>query len=153
MKEKTRYACLLCLMGILFWGWLTSCQANRHPMVDRVPTHATEEAQNYKAPFGDARKAPLEALTAGQKLYEGQGRCITCHGKNGKGDGPAAHMHQPPPRDFSDCEFQNAREDGELYWVIKHGSPGTGMQSMIPHTITEEQGWDLVAYIRSFCKT
>jgi mono/diheme cytochrome c family protein len=117
-----------------------------------VPAHATEDAMNYKAPFGDTRKAPSEVVEAGKKLFEGQGRCITCHGKSGKGDGPTAHMHKPAPRDFTDCEFQKARKDGELFWAIKYGSPGTGMQAMIPNMVTEEQGWQLLAYVRSFCK-
>lgn len=152
MKEKRNYAGLFFLPVILLCGAVTSCMADRHPTVNRVPAHATEDAMNYKAPFGDTWKAPSEVVEAGGKIYEGQGRCITCHGKNGKGDGPAAHFHKPAPRDFTDCEFQQSRDDGELFWIIKHGSPGTGMQAMIPNMVTEEQGWQLVAYVRSFCK-
>ncbi|PJA78465.1 MAG: cytochrome c [Nitrospirae bacterium CG_4_9_14_3_um_filter_51_5] len=152
MKEKGYFARSFLLPAILLCGSLTSCMADRHPTADRVPSYAMEEAVKDKAPFGDARKAPLEVVEAGKKLFEGQGRCITCHGKGGTGDGPAAHLHKPAPRDFTDCKFQKSREDGKLFWIIKHGSPGTGMQAMIPNMVTEEQGWQLVAYVRSFCK-
>ncbi|MGA6828888.1 c-type cytochrome [Nitrospira sp. NS4] len=126
--------------------------APRHPTEDRVPPSAMKEALSYKAPFGDARTAQPEIVAGGKALYEGKGRCALCHGTSGKGDGPAAHMHPPhPPRDFTDCAFQKEREDGELFWIIKNGSPGTGMKPMIPGMLSEEDGWKLVAYIRTFC--
>ena len=111
-----------------------------------------EEALSYKAPFGDSRTAPPEIVAAGKALYEGKGRCDFCHGISGKGDGPAAHM-QPlhPPTDFTNCAFQEKREDGELLWILKYGSPGTGMQPLIPALLSEEEGWKVVAYVRTFC--
>ena len=153
MKGKKNYVHLVFLAAVLpVFVMVSSCTVNRHPTVDRVPSHAMEEALSFKAPFGDTRTASPEIVAKGKALFEGKAKCVTCHGKNGKGDGPAAHMHKPAPRNFTDCEFQKAREDGELYWIIKYGSPGTGMQAMIPNALTEEEGWDVVAYIRTFCK-
>ena len=57
-----------------------------------------------------------------------------------------------PARNFTNCKFHKKRKDGELFWIIKNGSPGTGMVSMIPATITEEEAWKVLAYERSFCK-
>ena len=126
--------------------------APRQPIDDRVPPSAMEEALSYKAPFGDTRTAPPEIVAAGKALFEGKGRCDLCHGISGKGDGPAAHMHTPHlPSDFTNCAFQRDRGDGELFWVIKNGSPGTGMQRLIPGTLSEEEGWKIVAYLRTFC--
>jgi mono/diheme cytochrome c family protein len=126
--------------------------ATRQPGEDRVPPSAQQEALRSKAPFGEARTAPPEIVEAGKMLYEGKGQCFLCHGLSGKGDGPAAHMHRPhPPRDFTDCAFQKEREDGELFWIIKYGSPGTGMQRLIPGQLSEEEGWKIVAYVRTFC--
>lgn len=131
---------------------ILSCAESRHPTVDRVPSSSMAEALSYKAPFGDARAAPPDIVANGKKLYEGKGQCSLCHGVNGKGDGPAAHMHGiHPPRNFTDCSFQKEREDGELFWIIKNGSPNTGMKSLIPSMLTEEEGWKIVAYLRSFC--
>ena len=111
-----------------------------------------KEALSYKAPFGEARTAPPEIISAGKRLYEAKGGCPLCHGISGKGDGPAAHMNPTnPPHDFTNCAFQKEREDGELFWIIKYGSPGTGMQPLIPALLSEEEGWKVVAYIRTFC--
>jgi len=125
--------------------------APREPTETRVPSSALKEALSYKAPFGEARTASPEIVAAGKALFEGKGGCHLCHGVSGKGDGPAAHMHKEPPRDFTSCDFQQKREDGELFWIIKYGSPNTGMQPLIPALLSEEEGWKVVAYIRTFC--
>jgi mono/diheme cytochrome c family protein len=126
--------------------------APRQPTEDRVPPSAMNEALSYKAPFGETRTAPPEIVAAGKRLYEGKGGCTLCHGISGKADGPAAHMNPTnPPHDFTNCAFQKEREDGELFWIIKYGSPGTAMQSLIPALLSEEEGWKVVAYIRTFC--
>ncbi|HSL02584.1 MAG TPA: c-type cytochrome [Nitrospiraceae bacterium] len=122
-----------------------------HPAEDRVPPSAMKEALSYKAPFGETRTAPQEIVAAGKALYEGKGSCHLCHGISGKGDGPAAHMQKHLPTDFTNCAFQKEREDGELFWIIKYGSPGTGMQPLIPALLSEVEGWKVVAYVRTFC--
>jgi mono/diheme cytochrome c family protein len=127
--------------------------APRDPSEDRVPPSAMKEALSYKAPFGEARTAPPEIIAGGKALYEGKGGCHLCHGISGKGDGPAAHMQHHTPTDFTNCAFQKEREDGELFWIIKYGSPGTGMQALIPALLSEEEGWKVVAYVRTFCAT
>jgi mono/diheme cytochrome c family protein len=126
--------------------------AHREPTEDRVPPSAMKEALSYKAPFGETRTASPEIVAAGKGLYEGKGGCTLCHGVSGKGDGPASNMNPTnPPSDFTNCAFQKEREDGELFWIIKYGSPGTGMQPLIPALLSEEDGWKVVAYVRTFC--
>ncbi len=142
----------LFLTIMLIAAFLTVACIMRHPTEDRVPPAAMKEALALKAPFGDARTASPAVVATGKAIYEGKGRCFFCHGLSGKGDGPAANLHSiHPPSNFTDCDFQRAREDGELYWIIKNGSPGTGMQALIPAMLTEEEGWDVVAYVRTFC--
>ncbi len=127
--------------------------ASRPPIEDRVPEARSEQAKALQAPFGDTRTAAADVVAAGKDLYDGKGQCALCHGANGKGDGPASLMQaNHPPRNFTDCAFQKERHDGELFWVIKYGSPGTSMPALIPHILSEEEGWKLVAYLRTFCK-
>lgn len=129
-----------------------SC-GSRPPIDDRVPGAHLEKAVALQPSFGDAWQAPSEIVAAGKSLYEGKGTCHICHGMSGKGDGPTMHMHvKNPPRDFSDCAFQMDRDDGELFWIIKHGSAGTSMPALIPSLLSEEEGWKVVAYVRTFCK-
>ena len=144
--------CYFMLPAMMAMVAIAAC-APRQPTEQReVPSSAMEEALSYKAPFGDARTAPPDIVAAGKALYEGKGNCHLCHGISGKGDGPAAHIQSHhPPRDFTNCAIQKERKDGELFWVIKHGSPGTGMQPLIPTMLSEEEGWKIVAYIRTFC--
>jgi len=130
----------------------TAACAPRQPTKDQASPSAMKKALSYKAPFGEVRTAPPEIVAAGKALYEGKGRCSFCHGISGKGDGRAAHMQVPhPPRDFTNCAFQKEREDGELFWTIKYGNPGTAMQPLIPGVLSEAEGWEVVAYVRTFC--
>ena len=41
------------------------------------------------------------------------------------------------------------RTDGELFWVIKEGIPGTAMMPMVGSVITEEEAWLVLLYERS----
>ena len=142
------------LPAIMALVTIAAC-APRQPTEQRdAPPSAMEEALSYKAPFGDARTAPPNIVAAGKALYEGKGRCALCHGISGKGDGPAAHRHPlHPPRDFTNCAFQEKRKDGELFWMMKYGIPGTETQGLIPEVLSEEEGWKIVAYVRTFCTT
>ena len=87
-------------------------------------------------------------LKAGKHIYEKQTQppCASCHGVHGDGKGVMASMFNPPPRNFACSETINGIPDGQLFWIIKNGSPGT---SMPDHSgLTNEQLWQLVLYIR-----
>jgi hypothetical protein len=58
----------------------------------------------------------------------------------------------PSPRNFINCEFHKMRSHGELFWVIKNGSAGTGIVPLIGATINEDEAWTILTYERSFCK-
>ncbi len=138
---------------LLIAAGIVSCM-DHNPLRPRVSAGKLEEAKGLQAPFGDARKASPAIVAEGKKLFEGKGACTHCHGANGKGDGTAAHMLRPhPPTDFTDCRLHEAREDGELFWVIDNGSPGTGMVDHVHDgKLTEEEAWKIVAYLRTLCE-
>ena len=120
----------------------------REPLKTRVPADQLSDAKQMKNPV----EANAANIAKGKALFEGKGTCFNCHGKEGKGDGPAGAILNPSPRDFTNCKFHKKRKDGELFWVIKNGSAGTGMVSLIPAAITEEEAWAIINYERSFCK-
>ena len=123
------------------------------PLKARVPADKRAEAKKDKSPLYDkAEDAPAEIVAEGKAIFEGKGTCVNCHGKSGTGDGHAGAVLNPGPRDFTNCKFHKKRKDGELMWVIKNGSPGTGMVPLVPATISEEEAWKVIAYERSFCK-
>ena len=84
------------------------------------------------------------AAQKGEMLF--QKLCWTCHGKSGLGDGPAGKNLKPQPKNFRLNSVQD-QSDGELYWKISNGK---GMMLPYKHSLSEEQRWQLVNYIRSF---
>lgn len=120
----------------------------KDPLKARVPPDQAADAKALKNPVASSP----ESIAKGKALYEGKGTCFNCHGKAGDGQGEAGKILNPSPRDFTNCKFHKKRKDGELFWVIKNGSAGTGMVSLIPAAITEEEAWAIINYERSFCK-
>ncbi|MDP3090592.1 MAG: cytochrome c [Nitrospira sp.] len=137
---------------VLISASLAVAAPEKDPLKTRVPAAQLEEAKKLATPlFKDAKSAPPKVVEEGKALYESKGTCFNCHGKSGKGDGMAGAMLDPGARDFTNCAFQKARTDGELFWVVKNGVQGTGMVSFAPGMVTEEEAWKILAYVRSFC--
>ena len=89
-------------------------------------------------------------IKAGETLFQQTAQplaCMNCHGTKGDGQGPMGAALSPPPRNFSCSETMNNIADGQLYWVIKKGSAGTGMMAF--PGLSDNQIWQLVHYIRS----
>jgi hypothetical protein len=59
-------------------------------------------------------------------------------------------MFDPRPRNFQCAATVNGIPDGQLFWIIRYGSPGT---SMPPHPkLGDEQVWGVVAYLRKLAR-
>jgi mono/diheme cytochrome c family protein len=115
----------------------------------RVPTDQIEEVKTWTNPL----PATKEVIEKGKQLFHGKAFCVTCHGKDGKGLGgdiEPGTVRGPLPRDFTDKEWQAARTDGELFWILKNGSKGTAMAPFVPLILTEEEAWLVLRYVRSF---
>ncbi|MBI3609694.1 MAG: c-type cytochrome [Nitrospirae bacterium] len=98
--------------------------------------------------------ATPEGIEAGKKIYER--RCLPCHGVNGAGDGPAADVMDPRPRDFTrglfklrSTAFNELPTDEDLYRTISRGIPGSGMPSW-KRLLSEEERLQVIAYIKTF---
>ena len=115
----------------------------------RVPADQIEEVRTWANPL----PATEETIEKGKKLFHGKAFCVTCHGQDGKGFGgdiEPGTLKGPLPRNFTDTEWQVARTDGELFWILKNGSKGTAMAPFIPLILTEEEAWQVLRYVRSF---
>jgi len=59
------------------------------------------------------------ASNSGKKLYED--KCAICHGRNGKGDGPAGAALDPKPADFTRSKFWQKGVDKKIVDTIRNG--------------------------------
>ncbi|MCC6672049.1 MAG: cytochrome c [Planctomycetes bacterium] len=58
--------------------------------------------------------------------------CFTCHGMQGKGDGPGSAALDPKPRDLSNAEWQKTISDDHIRNVITMGGVAVGKSPMMP---------------------
>ncbi|MEY4577848.1 MAG: hypothetical protein RL701_2551 [Pseudomonadota bacterium] len=58
-------------------------------------------------------------------------RCATCHGQDGKGDGPAAKALNPKPRDYSDAAWQKSVTDAQIKKTIVEGGASVGKSPLM----------------------
>ena len=76
--------------------------------------------------------------------------CAACHGDKGDGKGPMAKLFDPRPRNFACAETVRGIPDGQLFWIIRSGSPGTSMPAH--PALTDQQVWMLVAHLRRLAR-
>jgi mono/diheme cytochrome c family protein len=150
---------------------LGGCLAPREPDVARVAPTARPAAPEVgpppRAPVPAAREplpiamapttvraASPELLALGKRVYEKQ--CAACHGPDGRGEGEAAYLLYPKPRDFVAGRYllvstwDRVPTDTDLYQTISRGMPGSAMPSW--GHLSEAERWGLVHYVKSFAK-
>ncbi len=84
-------------------------------------------------------------IAAGKLIFETN--CAVCHGESGQGDGPSADSLDTQPASFADHEFMADRSDRDLYKAISEGKPPMPEWGGV---LTEEQRWQVIAYMRTF---
>ncbi len=99
----------------------------------------------------DEYRADAASLPRGTELY--LSNCAPCHGKSGKGDGPAAANLNPKPRDHSNGEYMAKLTDKHIGNVIKKGGGIAGFPTMPahPHLKTEDIN-AVLAFVRTLGK-
>jgi mono/diheme cytochrome c family protein len=124
--------------------WFTSAVAalslSLVPFVAAAQQHP--DAAKLKKPVA----ASPASIAAGKKLYDFQ--CASCHGATGKGDGKAGALLKPTPSDLTDADWKHGQTDGEIFTIIRDGSPQTGMRGY-GSRIPANDIWNLVNYVRS----
>lgn len=90
------------------------------------PNEETKEARETSTSLAVSPAAMTEATTIFNM------RCVPCHGSVGKGDGPASKGLTPPPRSFSDSEWQKSISDEHIEKIIKFGGAAVARSPMMP---------------------
>lgn len=86
----------------------------------------------------------------GAVLYEQH--CVSCHGTEGKGDGPLGAKLTPPPTNFYDQARVSQLSTFAFYNTITLGVEGTGMTGY-ENILSENDRWDLALYLSGLAAT
>jgi len=74
--------------------------------------------------------------------------CIMCHGPKGDGNGTVGQSFAPLPSNLRESPVQG-QSDGELFYKI---SLGSGRHPSLADTVSEEERWAVIHYLRSLGK-
>ncbi|HEX6210208.1 MAG TPA: ethylbenzene dehydrogenase-related protein [Methylomirabilota bacterium] len=122
------------------------------PPAPRPPVARPAAEPGAVAPTASISPATsAELLALGRRLYDKQ--CASCHGASGRGDGEAAYLLYPRPRDLVAGAFrlvstwERVPTDEDLYRTISRGMPGSAMPSW--SHLSEEERRALVRYVKA----
>jgi mono/diheme cytochrome c family protein len=97
---------------------------------------------------------------AGKKVF--MDNCMSCHGPEGKGDGPVGAALPVKPRDFSKADFKfdtdsdgKTGTDADIRNVVENGAAkygGSPLMAPLPQ-LSDEQIDSVIAYIRTLHKS
>jgi high-affinity iron transporter len=82
-------------------------------------------------------------LKLGERLF--QENCTTCHGPDGRAQGPLAEAMQPRPANFHDEDVMAGLTPYKAFNTTSFGVPGTGMPGF--PNLSEEQRWAVAFYL------
>lgn len=94
------------------------------------------------APFPDSSAVSPEMVSAGRRIFHGQGTCFGCHGMNLEG-GPIA-----PTLKGHAWKDAKGGELSAIYRIVTHGVPGTAMVAH-PGGISDADAARVAAYVWS----
>ena len=99
-----------------------------------------------ETPSAPTRVSTPDSVAKGQAVY--LQKCFFCHGEKGDGQGPAAGILNPKPRDFTREELKYGASDEAIFETIANGVPGTPM-APFGRQLSEEEIWQLVHFLKS----
>jgi mono/diheme cytochrome c family protein len=165
MRTSVLWLALLVPWLLLRGQGLADQQAGKHAHDDKASHGHTMDGHPHQhdtweappAAYAGARSTRWDdpaAVARGESLF--QTHCTVCHGADGKGKGPGAASLPHAPADLTH-HFHRAPGDGDayLFWRVSEGGqvePFKSMQSMMPSfktVLTEDQRWDVLAYVHA----
>ena len=132
---------------------LVSCGRSEPPPAQtREPDTSVDGEPADEPRIGPRPQESPQLVELGKQLYEAN--CQACHGATGRGDGLAAYLLLPKPRDFTERKFNrrntppgNLPSDEDLFTTISDGLLGSSMPPWKDY-LTEKERWALVEYLK-----
>lgn len=152
MKKIRFYGILgLSCLGIFILSASTSYVPSVNKTNYTISLADTVAQEAFTAPASaDSLKNPIgstpDAIGKGEELYNLY--CFACHGETGYGDGAAGGAMGVKPANFHDPKFVK-QTDGAMFWKLTNGK---GNMPPFKEILTEEQRWQLIAYLKEFSK-
>ena len=139
--------------GLIFFAVLIGSAptfADHEPVKAECP----QKRQTPKAPdefLNLVNPLPVTAkrIEKGKLIYQSLSsplQCKHCHGINGDGAGHMGLEANPPARNFTCSVTMKTISDGQMFWVIRNGIPGTAMPGY--PDLADWKIWVLIHYIR-----
>src|SRR5262245_59023947 len=114
---------------LLSFGLSTACQKQEAPPPPPPKPAAPAPPPEPEAPDPAADARALFRL-----------RCATCHGPEGRGDGPGGAVLTPKPRNFTDSVWQDGVKDEQISEIIVKGGAAVGKSpGMAPNPDLEKK--------------
>src|SRR6202035_5071587 len=103
-----------------------------------------------RAPVVEAPRINSAEAQEGETIF--QTRCFVCHGREGKGNGPASTGLGATVRDLTNPSWQDSTSDETIRSVVRNGAQAVGGSiAMAPNRdLSDAQIQSLVRYIRQF---
>jgi cytochrome c553 len=115
--------------------------AGSAPIVSRAADNYQVIAQAASTTGQDS--APAVAITADARAQAAEiftSRCATCHGEQGRGNGPAAANLNPRPINFHSRKWQHSVTDAKIAQAIVEGGKAVGVSGeMAPNPDLENE--------------
>jgi mono/diheme cytochrome c family protein len=112
------------LIASVLLGLLPACGKNSEP------PPPSSGSPNAKPESGPSRARPGGQASQAEQMFATV--CVTCHGADGTGKGPAAEALNPKPRNYTDPQWQASVTDDQLKEIILKGGQGVGKSPMMP---------------------
>jgi cytochrome c553 len=90
----------------------------------------SKKEEGKAATGGGAAAAGTADMVAARAEFKN--RCATCHGEEGKGNGPAAGALNPKPRNYTDTTWQKSVTDDQIKKTIVMGGAAVGKSPIMP---------------------
>lgn len=105
---------------------IAACGKNTEPPPPSTGVFGAQPESGPKARSID-HQSPRQAAEA---LYATL--CVSCHGAEGRGDGPMAANLDPKPRNYADADWQASIRDDEIKAIIVKGGAALGKSKWMP---------------------
>jgi cytochrome c oxidase cbb3-type subunit 2 len=136
--------------------WFALPEADRWALVAHVKALAkafAEDTAPQPIAIGAVPEATAARIARGKELFM-SGGCASCHGNEGKGDGPGApalrnRANQPiKPRDFTQPRFHRGSRVADVYLTLQTGLDGTPM-APFSKVMPADDLWSVATYVAS----